>query len=174
MDLEIQNMKALKLDSSYRPIEIIDAIEALVMCLVGKAIAVEKYTHHIRTPSTTFELPAVVVLRRIVRFRFYEVLCNRENVIWRDDHTCQYCGKEFPFVELTLDHVIPSSRGGTNEWDNLVASCKKCNQRKGNRTPQESHMFPINKPYKPRPNILRSVKKSQISDLWKNYLWDTG
>ncbi len=167
-------MKALKLDSSYRPIEIIDAIEALVMCLVGKATAIEKYTKRIRTPSTTFELPAVVVLRRIVKFRFYEVLCNRENVIWRDDFTCQYCGEEFPFVDLTLDHVIPSSRGGTNEWDNLVASCKKCNQRKGNRTPQESHMFPINKPYKPRPNILRSVKKSQISDLWKNYLWNTG
>lgn len=165
-------MKALKLDASYRPIEIIDALEALVMCIIGKAMPIETYNKKISSPSQTFELPAVIVLKTIVKFRLNTVACNRVNVILRDNNKCQYCAKTFSTDELTLDHIMPKSRGGKNTWTNLVASCKKCNQRKGARTPQEARMFPIKKPVKPKNSILRTLTTSQISESWKDYLWE--
>ena len=164
-------MMALKLDASYRPIEVIDALEALVMCIIGKATPVETYDTKIRSTTKAFELPAVIVLKTIVKFRFTTVACNRTNIAWRDNNQCQYCGNYFPFNKLTMDHVLPKSRGGKNTWENLVAACMKCNQKKGSRTPQESGMIPLKKPVRPKANILRTVSKSQISELWKNYLW---
>ena len=162
---------ALKLDESYRPIEVIDALEALVMCIIGKATPVETYETKINSPSKSFELPAVIVLKTIVKFRFTTVACNRANIVWRDNNQCQYCANHFPLDKLTMDHVLPKSRGGKNTWENLVTACMKCNQKKGSRTPQESGMIPLKKPIRPKANILRTVKKNQISDLWKNYLW---
>ena len=164
-------MMALKLDASFRPIEVIDALEALVMCIIGKATPVETYDTKINSPSKSFELPAVIVLKNIVKFRFTTIACNRINIVWRDNNQCQYCGNYFSTDKLTMDHVIPKSRGGKNTWENLVAACKKCNQKKGSRTPQESGMIQLKKPIRPKANILRTVKKNQISDLWKNYLW---
>jgi len=163
--------KALKLDSSYRPIEVIDAIEALVMCIIGKAIVLETYEQKISSPSVSFELPAVIVLKTIVKFKFTTISCNRLNIVWRDNNQCQYCANYFPLDKLTMDHVMPKSRGGKNVWENLVAACKKCNQRKGSKTTKESGMYPLKKPRKPKANILRTISKNQISDLWKDYLW---
>ena len=172
MDDGMHNVKTLKLDSSYRPLEIIDALEALVMCFVGKAIAVETYTREIRSASAVFKLPAVIVLNRIVKFRFNGLMPNRANILWRDGNKCQYCAHNFPVSELTLDHVIPKSRGGRNTWDNLVVACKKCNQKKGAKIPRESGMYPLRKPSKPRLSVLRAVPEKQISNLWKDYLWE--
>ena len=166
------NVKTLKLDNSYRPIEIVDAIEALVLCLIGKAQAIENYKKEIKSVSDSFKLPAVIVLNRYVKFQFKAVAAHRREIITRDNNTCQYCGKEFPSNKLTLDHLIPKSKGGKNTWENLVTACKKCNQKKGNRTPEESNMPLINRPRKPKYSILRSVGKNQISELWKNYLWE--
>ena len=165
-------MMALKLDSAYRPIEIIDAIEALVMCIIGKATPVETYDKKINSPSKSFELPAVIVLKTVVKFKIATVACNRTNLLQRDGHQCQYCAKFFETKELTIDHVIPKSRGGKNTWDNLVIACKKCNQRKGSKTPKESQMFPLKKPIKPKASLLRAISKNQISHLWQDYLWD--
>ncbi len=167
-----KKLKTLKLDSSYRPIEIIDALEALVMCFVGKAQIIETYKKEIRSVSTAFKLPAVIVLNRIVKFRFNGLMPNRMNVLWRDGNQCQYCAGYFPQGELTLDHVIPKSRGGRNTWENLVVACKKCNQKKGAKIPQESGMHPLRKPVKPKLSVLKSVSEAEISELWKNYLWE--
>ena len=136
-----------------------------------KATPVETYDTKIRSTTKAFELPAVIVLKTIVKFRFTTVACNRTNIAWRDNNQCQYCGNYFPFDKLTMDHVLPKSRGGKNTWENLVAACMKCNQKKGSRTPKESGMIPLKKPVRPKANILRTVSKSQISELWKNYLW---
>ena len=163
-------MKALKLDATYRPVEVIDAIEALVLCIVGKAKAIENYTKEIFSPSKSFKVPAVIVLNNIVKYRFNGIVCNRQNVIWRDGNRCQYCSKVFPAEKLTVDHVFPKSRGGEKSWTNLVAACKKCNQKKGCRTTKECGMIPIRQPTKPKTNILKTTK--QINDLWKNYLWE--
>ena len=164
--------KALKLDSSYRPIEIVDALEALVLCLIGKAQAIENYAKEVHSVSETFTLPAVIVLNRYVKFNFKVIGVSRKDIIIRDQNKCQYCGNEFPTDKLTLDHILPKSKGGKNTWMNLVAACKKCNQKKGDRTPEQANMKLINKPVKPKYSILRSVSKNQISDLWKNYLWE--
>jgi len=165
-------MKALKLDSSFRPIEVIDALEALVLCIVGKARAIEIYGQKIRSATRSFDLPAVIVLNRYVKFRLSVVSPNRINVLSRDNNRCQYCAKTFPERELTLDHIIPKSRGGGNTWTNLVAACKKCNQKKGAKIPQESGMHPLRKPVKPKLSVLKSVSEAEISELWKNYLWE--
>jgi len=166
------DMMALKLDSAYRPIEIIDAIEALVMCIIGKAIPVETYETKINSPSKAFNLPAVIVLKNVVKFRFTTIACNRQNIVLRDNNQCQYCANYFPLDKLTMDHVLPKSRGGKNTWENLVAACKKCNQKKGSRTTKESGMIPLKKPVRPKASLLRTIKKNQISDLWKDYLWE--
>ena len=163
-------MKALKLDATYRPVEVIDAIEALVLCMIGKAKALENYAKEICSPSKTFKLPAVIVLTKIVRYRFAGIMCNRKNVIWRDQNRCQYCSRVFSTEKLTVDHIIPKSRGGAKTWTNLVASCKKCNQKKGCRTPQECGMIPIRQPKRPKTTILKTT--NQISHLWKDYLWE--
>ncbi len=163
--------KALKLDSSFRPIEIVDSVEALVLCLVGKAYAVESYAKQIHSISQTFQLPAVIVLRRYVKMRFKKVACTRKNIIWRDDSQCQYCTKYFEEDKLTIDHVKPRSRGGKNTWLNLVTACKKCNQKKGNKTPEEANMFLLKPPKEPKPNIFKNIGKNSFSSLWEDYLW---
>jgi 5-methylcytosine-specific restriction endonuclease McrA len=173
MDYVTSNTKTLKLDSSYRPLEIVDALEALVLCIIGKAHAIETYKEEVRSVSESFKLPAVIVLTRYVKLRFHSMTPNRANIIWRDQNTCQYCSKECESKVLTIDHVIPRSRGGENTWKNLVAACKKCNQKKGNRTPKEANMVLLREPKRPKSNVLRTVSKKQISDLWKNYLWET-
>ena len=172
MNLAFENTKALKLDSSYRPLEIVDAVEALVLCLIGKAYAVETYKEKIRSVSESFELPAVIVLTRYVKFKFKTISPTRKNIIWRDENRCQYCAKEFESRTLTLDHIVPRSKGGKNTWLNLVAACKKCNQKKGDRTPEDAGMKLIRAPERPRTTIWNMLGTEKVSDLWKNYLWD--
>jgi len=172
MGFDTTSTKTLKLDSSYRPLEIVDSIEALVLCLIGKAYAIENYKEEIKSVSESFKLPAVIVLTRYVKFHFHTMTANRANVIWRDQNTCQYCSKEEESRVLTIDHVVPRSKGGKNTWENLVTACKKCNQKKGNKTPKEANMKLLREPKRPKSNILRAIGKKQISDLWKNYLWE--
>tara|TARA_B100001094_G_C17933871_1_gene672102 strand:+ start:277 stop:789 length:513 start_codon:yes stop_codon:yes gene_type:complete len=167
----MNDFKTLKLDASFRPVEVIDALEALVLCLVGKAAAVETYTEVINTVTEKFELPSVIALKRIVKFHFTTVSCKRVNVIWRDENQCQYCAKFFSTDKLTIDHILPSSRGGRDTWLNLATACKKCNQKKGDKTPEEAGMRLIRTPFRPKTNVLRAVKKSQINPVWKDYLW---
>lgn len=162
-------MQTLKLDASYRPIEVIDSLEALIMCLLGKAIAVENYSKKINTTSLSFDLPAVIVLKKVVKFISNHLSPNRSNIIWRDKYICQYCGEKFPFSKLTIDHIIPKSRGGKNTWGNLVAACSCCNQSKGNKTPEEAGMSLIKKPLEPKNNVLRN--SSEIRKEWEDYLW---
>jgi 5-methylcytosine-specific restriction endonuclease McrA len=163
------NMKTLKLDLSYRPIGIIDCLEALVMCIVGKAVAVEEYEEEISSPSITLKIPSVIVLRRVVKYMSNSLNANRANILWRDKNQCQYCGIVQAPKELTLDHVLPKSRDGENTWTNLVACCKKCNQEKRDRTPEEAGMSLLKKPKAPKYSILRDIK--YISPSWKLYLW---
>jgi len=162
-------MKTLKLDSTYKPIGVIDCIEALVLCIVGKATAVEEYEEKISSPSITFNLPSVIVLKNIVKFINKGIKPSRANIIWRDSKTCQYCKVEHKACELTIDHIMPRSRGGENTWTNLVTCCKKCNQKKRDRTPDEAGMKLAKKPVKPKTSLLRYT--SEIVPIWNIYLW---
>jgi 5-methylcytosine-specific restriction endonuclease McrA len=164
--------KTLKLDASYRPIEIIDAIEALILCIMDKASAIENYGKKVYSQKCSFELPAVIVLKRLVKFKYNNTQCNRNNILWRDKNTCQYCGHSFDDINLTLDHIIPKSFGGTNSWKNIVTACKLCNQKKGNKTPIEANMKLIKMPKRPLSTVLNRSKMRNVDELWKNYLWE--
>ena len=144
-----RTMQTLKLDSSYKPIGIVDSFDAFSLVYKGKAVVVESYDTALRSGTRSFPEPAVVALTRYVDFKFFQVGCSRRNIYRRDKHTCQYCKKVFPLSKLTLDHVIPKSRGGDRSWINLVTSCMKCNQRKGNKLPHEAGMQLMQTPRKP-------------------------
>ena len=144
------NYQTLKLDATYRPIDVICGVEALVMCIIGKAKAIESYDVQISSPNKNFNIPSVIVLQRVVKYRLTTPTCSRKGIFQRDFNTCQYCANKFTDKELTLDHILPKSRGGKNTWDNLVAACKKCNQKKGSRLIHEAGMQLKKPPKKPK------------------------
>ena len=167
--MQAKGLVTLKLDASYRPVEVIEALEALVMCLIGKAKVLEEHEMEICSPTKTFKLPAVIVINRVIKYALLGSRATRRNVCLRDDNTCQYCDKRFAYVDLTIDHVIPKSRGGSNDWTNLVACCKRCNQKKGPRTPVEANMKLNREPYQPHYTELKI--KIYYQDIWRDYLW---
>ena len=152
----------LKLDAAWRPIEIIDSFKGFNMCYTGRAKVVLNYTNDI--------FPAVIVLKSYVRRQFMTYSCNRKNVIWRDKNICQYCGKRFCFADLTMDHVIPKSRGGEKTWINIVASCRRCNSRKGNRTPEEARMPLLRRPQIPFWSIHILLRDKKVPDEWQQFI----
>ena len=96
---------------------------------------------------------------------------NRRNVFARDGNQCQYCGRHFPTSELSLDHVVPRSRGGITSWENIVCACVACNVRKGGRTPQEARMQMIRLPVKPKRSPLLSIKLGNPKyQSWKSFV----
>ena len=118
-----------------------------------------------------------IVVPRIIRLLFYDrlprrpVKFNRRNIYARDRNLCQYCGRKHPMSELSLDHVIPRSMGGTSTWSNVVCACTKCNVKKGGRTPKQAHMRLITKPIKPKRNPVIHVHLSHHRyHSWKQFL----
>jgi hypothetical protein len=97
-----------------------------------------------------FHVPVAIRLNRPVAFRLASLRPSRHLIFKRDRHTCQYCGRR---TELTLDHVMPQSRGGADTWENLVSACQPCNQRKADRTPDEAGMRLATKPRRYAPNL---------------------
>src|SRR5437763_16042078 len=104
----------------------------------------------VRTVSSEIQVPRVIRLLDYDRLPRQTVKFNRRNIFARDNNQCQYCGKKFPTSELSLDHVLPRSQGGTSTWENIVCACVSCNVKKGGRTPKEANMHLIRKPEKPK------------------------
>ncbi len=120
---------------------------------------------------------AHLVIPKIIRLLGYDQLprqgvkLNRRNIYARDHSLCQYCGKNFPTTELSLDHVLPRSQGGISTWKNLVCCCVRCNAKKGGRTPQQAHMKLINQPYKPKRNPAITVRlQNNRFACWQTFL----
>ncbi|HEV2968692.1 MAG TPA: HNH endonuclease, partial [Pirellulales bacterium] len=96
---------------------------------------------------------------------------NRRNIFARDGNQCQYCGRHFPTSELSLDHVVPRSRGGDTCWENIVCACVSCNVKKGGRTPHEAHLKLVRPPVKPKRSPLLAVKLGNPKyESWKTFL----
>lgn len=110
----------------------------------------------IRAVNFEIEVPRVIRLLRYDRVPNNTVKFNRRNVFLRDGHRCQYCGKRYSSTRLSLDHVLPRSRGGEDTWENIVCACLTCNVRKGHHTPTEAGMSLIKPPVKPRRNPVLS------------------
>ena len=163
----------LVLNSSYEPINVCAARRALVLVLKGVASAEETATGHIHTPRQAIRVPSVIRLLEYRRIPHQTRALSRKNILMRDRYTCQYCLKTFSSSELTLDHVVPRSRAGETTWENLVACCHPCNNRKGSRTPDEAGMKLARAP---RPfslhtsrHLMRLLAKSD--DQWRKYLF---
>ena len=132
-----------------------------------------KQQHEDWIRSINFELQAPRVIRLLSYDRVprQTLRFNRRNLFARDGNRCQYCGHSFPTSELSLDHIVPRSRGGDTSWENVVCACVACNVRKGGRTPQEAHMKLIRHPVKPKRSPLLSVKLDNPKYVsWKTFV----
>ncbi|MER3603691.1 MAG: HNH endonuclease [Thermus sp.] len=157
----------LVLNSNYEPLNVCNLPRAFRLILGAKAEVVE-YDHQIvRTPRTEFRAPSVIRLQHLVRRPRPRVRLARREVFTRDHYTCQYCGRQGG--ELTVDHILPKSRGGRSTWENLVTACRACNLKKGGRTPEEAGMRLLRPPRAPRlPLFLADFK--EVPEAWKAYL----
>jgi len=147
----------LVLNADYNPINICDGRRAIVLLLKQKA---------------QFVSEKVIRLLEYICIPFTKIMSHKpsRNMIHkRDNHTCQYCSAK---ENLTIDHVIPSSRGGGDDWCNLVCCCSHCNAKKGNRTPEESGMRLLKRPKAPFNRIHLSINSSNNSD-WRQYIYAT-
>lgn len=125
----------------------------------------------VRTVRFELAVPRIIRLLGYDRLPEQGVKLNRRNLFARDRNRCQYCNRIFPTSELSLDHVIPRSRGGQDTWENLVCSCIRCNARKGGRTPDEAHMKLWRKPERPKRNPLIALRLgNQKYQSWKAFL----
>lgn len=125
--------------------------------------------------SQRFQLPSIIRLKNYVKIRNQNVVrfC-RENIYKRDEYTCQYCEVTFAHKDLTLDHVVPVSKGGQKSWTNIVTACRDCNQKKGNKTPREADMPLKWKPTEPAwsQRIDSHISVEMTPDSWRIYLFE--
>jgi 5-methylcytosine-specific restriction endonuclease McrA len=166
----MDNISVLKLDSAFKPIEIITWQEAFLLTWLNKAYAVEYSDKWIHSATKKFQIPSVIVLFRYIDEKFFTLPCTRKNILIRDENKCQYCAVRFRDGDLTIDHVIPRSKGGSSSWNNVVAACKPCNQQKRDYLVENAPVSLIRRPKKPS---YRSIIKKRIGNAnlkWKQYL----
>ena len=159
---------------SYYPLSLWCWQDAIKAVFLDRVNIVSLYDKTVRSPNAEIRLPSVVSLKTYVK-PSRQPAFTRFNVFLRDRFTCQYCGGH---DELTFDHVIPRSKGGTTVWSNIVAACSACNLRKGDRLPEVAQMWPARAPYQPSVHDLhqngRLFPPNYLHESWLDYLyWDT-
>lgn len=180
----------LVLNKSWTAVHIAPVRRALTLLYMGAARAVHPHDYslhdfddwlvlsqdglggrYVHTPNVRIRIPEVILLTLFNGFIRHEVRFSRHSIFERDKGHCQYCGKHFPKSQLTLDHVLPQSRGGGESWENLVLACLPCNVRKGNRTPDEAGMPLQRRPSKPAwmPHFGARVPDDQL-EVWQRFV----
>ena len=144
------NASVLVLNGNYEPLNVTRVRRAILLVIRGKAEMIENGRGSLQSAMAVLEIPSVIRLANYVRRPPTPRRLTRREVFNRDRHTCQYCGRTSH--DLTLDHVVPRYRGGTNTWENIVAACVQCNHRKAGRTPREAGMRLLREPIAPSPN----------------------
>ncbi len=162
--------RVLVLNASYEPINVCTVRRATVLLLKSRAELLERGEGTIHSERLELDRPCVIRLMRYVRIPrdVHRRKITRKAVLARDSYTCQYCGREA--AGLTVDHVIPRSRGGQSVWENIVASCAPCNRKKGNRLPREISMHPARRPRPPGPTVFIQIASPRIPLAWEPYL----
>lgn len=178
----------LVLNKSYFPINVTTVQRAFCMLYAGIARAVDTeyrtfdfhswselsaavHDETVGLVGRIVRVPRVVALTMYDRYPKRVVRFSRLNVLLRDQHTCQYCGKKYTRSYLNLDHVIPRAAGGKTTWDNIVASCLECNRQKGGRLPEEAGLMLIRKPFRPRTiPFMRLVSGGTVYEQWKPFI----
>ncbi len=162
--------KVLVLNATYEPISFVSLKRAVVLLLKEKAEVIEALVERrLRAEKTSFPHPLVIRLVTYVPVpRFFNLPLSRRSLLSRDNYACQYCNStEHP---LTIDHVIPKSKGGKTEWTNVVAACVACNRKKGNKMPAEAKMFPRTKPTKPGYIAVVLLGQAKGNETWSRYI----
>ncbi len=180
--MPLDRCHALILNADFRPLSYFplsvwswqDAVKAIFR---GSVNVVSEYERTIRSPHMEMRLPSVLSLKEYVAPSQTPAF-TRFNLFLRDEWQCQYCGDGFKTHELTFDHVIPRSRGGKTNWENIVAACRCCNARKGSEMPEDIGMIPLRKPRQPSLYELQSCGRkfppNFLHESWGDFLyWDS-
>lgn len=159
---------SLVLNATFEPLSIVPARRAVCLVLEDKADLIEHDPDHaVHSARLSVPLPVVVRLRYLVKVPYHRrASLSRRAVFARDEHRCQYCGAPAD----SIDHVVPRSRGGLHEWENVIAACRPCNLRKRDRTPDEAGMPLRTQPRMPRELTWVVSAVSRVPDAWKPYL----
>lgn len=181
----------LILNKQYIPIHIATWQRAMSLLYQGAALSLDdeynqydfdqwvdytKKTQHtndiVTTTNFSVLIPSILVLQRYKRLPNRDVKYTRENIFHRDNNICTYCGNSFNKSELTIDHIVPKSRGGTNDWKNIITSCKPCNGKKADKTPNEANMKMLYKPREPKwtDTLTKRSNTPKIKKSWKPFL----
>src|SRR5438105_14534770 len=159
----------LVLNASYEPLNVCSVRRAHVLVFKGKAEVIERLDKPLTSATSTYPWPHVIRLVTYVRVpRIVQRKISRRALFARDGWRCVYCGTSTG--RLTLDHVVPRSRGGESVWENVVTSCAPCNLRKGDRLPHEVHMELRHSPKPPAPVLFISLATPKIPSRWERYL----
>jgi 5-methylcytosine-specific restriction endonuclease McrA len=157
----------LVLNYDYTPLNVTSVHRGFVLVDKGKAEIIKSDENPIVAGYKTYIRPLVIRLLKYINHFTRTLRPNRNRIYKRDGNECVYCGSS---KNLTLDHVIPKSRGGTNDWTNLVTSCLKCNLKKADRTPDEARMVMRQKPYVP--TLICDVNMTKVwEDLNKTFIY---
>jgi len=169
---EVVESVVLLLNADYEPLNVCDVRRAFRLVFGAKAEVVAYDHSEVVTPRAVYRAPSVIRLQHHIRRPRPRVRLSRKEILARDDHACQYCGRTG--TDLTLDHVVPRHRGGPHTWENLVAACKACNHRKGGKLPDEARMRPARAPFEPRCNVwtlFTPYLADPRNEAWRGYLF---
>ena len=158
----------LVLNQNYQPLNVCNVRRAVSLLGREKAETLEESGSYLHSAYAMLAEPAVIRLVYLVKRPLHRHRLSRREVFVRDHYQCQYCGA--PTRALTVDHVIPRSKGGLHAWTNVVSACDACNHRKAGRTPREAGMRLLRKPQEPRPNPYALFHNGRIMDSWHPFL----
>ncbi len=163
---------ALVLTAWYFPLRVVPWQTAIKMTYQCTVDVVAEYSVTVSSPSVTWNLPAVIRLRRTTPYTRKGIKYSPANVKVRDRFRCQYCGRRFRSSELTMDHVVPRSQGGARTFENIVAACRPCNSKKANKSCDEVGMFPLRAPFAPKvlPASGRHRTDGRVPEEWVPFL----
>lgn len=161
--------KVLLLNGNYEPLTICSVQKAIILLFMGKAEVVGTAGgKRVRSAHASMPFPSVIRLATYIHIPFKRVILSRKNILRRDGHQCQYCGAR---TALTVDHVMPKSRGGEETWENLVTACIRCNNKKGNMILEDTNMKLRGRPVRPNHVVFLRQYVGAIDKTWEPYLF---
>jgi 5-methylcytosine-specific restriction endonuclease McrA len=162
------DQKVLILNQDFSAFALCSIQKAFILLYLEKAEMVHRSeTGLLRSISQSFPVPSIIRLQHYVHVPYKGIALSRHNIMKRDAYQCLYCGST---KNLTLDHMIPKSRGGDSSWTNLVTACMRCNTRKGDRTPEEAGLILKQKPKKPSLVSFLAANAGHLDQTWQTYL----
>jgi 5-methylcytosine-specific restriction endonuclease McrA len=156
--------KVLVLNSDYTPINVTSLVRGFILVDKGKAEVLKSGENPIISGDKEYVRPLIIRLLSYVRYRIKSLRINRQRIFKRDNFRCAYCDSQ---KNLTIDHILPKSRGGDNSWTNLITCCRNCNRYKNNKTPEEAGLKLKIRPYEP--SIFSDVINPNISQIWEEF-----